>query len=104
MKTIGQIACEAWWSKLHQVSHVDFDGWEYTTPTDKSLWEAAATAVVDNCGGQKMRDVFAAAVMQGILASCPDGLRCEEIPESVKTAWAGFCFGMSDAMLKAREK
>jgi hypothetical protein len=53
--------------------------------------------------GMTLRDHFATAAMEGILASCPSELEIVGILITGKAMWAEYCYKMADAMLKARE-
>ena len=52
--------------------------------------------------GMTLYDYFAAKALNGILASCPDGLRVQDIPDSTIEAWVITSRRIADAMLKAR--
>lgn len=54
--------------------------------------------------GMTLRDYFAAKAMNGILASCPEGIRFQNLPDDSFGRWAESSYRMADAMLKARNE
>jgi len=54
--------------------------------------------------GMTLRDYFAAKVMQGILASCPEGMSRNSLSPELLAGWASVSYRISDAMLAEREK
>jgi hypothetical protein len=69
------------------VTRIDGDGISYNTHS-----------------GMTLRDWFAGMALQGILASCPEGMRTNSPTLIPAKEWAKAAYYAADAMLAEREK
>ena len=53
--------------------------------------------------GMSLRDYFAAKAMEGILASCPEGMTRFSFSKEILAGWAEVSYRIANEMLKARE-
>lgn len=77
---------------------------EAMNPKDEPAFPSAKNDTYGPCGGMTLRDYFAAKAMEGILASCPEGMRFNSLHTKLLSGWAKVSYELSDAMLAERIK